>query len=186
MRLSRVSRASLEGASARAGIAASSHPQLGSRAAHFTAKAMSDRLAFRGCRWSGPPGVRGAARTQGLGRNRRGPSAQPRQQRPSYKPVVKSTGAQRESDGVVVPAVASQAAGGKGPDFGHVGDGGKREGMAGTARSNYPEGRHVAPPKCDNSRTGYGLRPSSLRVAASTPSTTASTGVTSCARRGTR
>jgi RNA-directed DNA polymerase len=61
--------------------------------------------------------------------------------------VVKSTGAQRESDGVVVPAAASQAAVGKGPDFGHVGDGGKREGMAGTARSNYPEGRHVAPAK---------------------------------------
>ncbi|MGA3221687.1 MAG: reverse transcriptase domain-containing protein [Acidimicrobiales bacterium] len=33
---------------------------------------------------------------------------------------------------------------GKGPDFGHAGDGGKREGMAGTARSNYPEGRHMA------------------------------------------
>jgi RNA-directed DNA polymerase len=60
----------------------------------------------------------------------------------SYKPVVKSSGAQRESDGVVVPLIAvSNAAGGKGPDFGHVGRGGKREGMTGTARSNYPEGR---------------------------------------------
>ena len=58
----------------------------------------------------------------------------------SYKPVVKSSGAQRESDGVVVPEIAvSNAAGGKGPDFGHAGDGGKREGMTGTARSNYPE-----------------------------------------------
>ena len=38
-------------------------------------------------------------------------------------------------------------AGGKDPDFGHVGDGGKREGMTGTARSNYPEGRHLAPAK---------------------------------------
>jgi hypothetical protein len=66
----------------------------------------------------------------------------------SYKPVVKSSGAQRESDGVVVPMIAvSNAAGGKGPDFGHVGDGGKREGMAGTARSNFPEGRHLAPVK---------------------------------------
>ena len=36
---------------------------------------------------------------------------------------------------------------GKDPDFGHVGDGGKREGMTGTARSNYPEGRHLAPAK---------------------------------------
>lgn len=59
--------------------------------------------------------------------------------------MVKSSGAQRESDGVVVPAV--QAAAGKGPDFGHAGDGGKREGMAGTARPNYPEGRHPASAK---------------------------------------
>ena len=36
---------------------------------------------------------------------------------------------------------------GKGPDFGHAGDGGKREGMAGIAPSNYPEGRHVASDK---------------------------------------
>jgi RNA-directed DNA polymerase len=32
-------------------------------------------------------------------------------------------------------------AGGKGPDFGHVGRGGKREGMAGTARPNHPGGQ---------------------------------------------
>ena len=65
-----------------------------------------------------------------------------------YKPVVKSNGGKRESDGVVVPMIAvSNAAGGKGPDFGHVGDGGKREGMTGTARSIYPEGRHMAPAK---------------------------------------
>lgn len=61
----------------------------------------------------------------------------------SYKPMVKSNGVQRESDGVVVPVIGVQhnAPGGKGPDFGHVGGGGKREGMAGTARSNYPGGR---------------------------------------------
>jgi RNA-directed DNA polymerase len=64
------------------------------------------------------------------------------------KPMVKPHGAQRESDGVVVPLIAvSNAAGGKGPDFGHAGRGGKREGMAGTAQPNYPEGRHVAPAK---------------------------------------
>ena len=41
----------------------------------------------------------------------------------SYKPVVKSSGAQRESDGVVVPLIAvSNPAGGKGPDFGHAGE----------------------------------------------------------------
>ena len=59
----------------------------------------------------------------------------------SYKPVVKTSGAQRESDGVVVLLIAvSNAAGGKDPDFGHVGGEGKREGMTGTARSNYPLG----------------------------------------------
>ena len=59
----------------------------------------------------------------------------------SYKPMVKSSGVQRESDGVVVPLIAARnAAGGKDPEFGHTGNGGKREGMAGTARSNYPDG----------------------------------------------
>jgi RNA-directed DNA polymerase len=65
-----------------------------------------------------------------------------------YKPMVKLDGAQRESDGVVVPLIAvSNAAGGKDPDFGHVGKRGKREGMAGSARSNFPEGKHLAPVK---------------------------------------
>jgi RNA-directed DNA polymerase len=60
----------------------------------------------------------------------------------SYKPMVKTSGAQRESDGVVVPLIAGRnPAGGKGPDFGHAGNGGKRKGMAGTARSNSPGGR---------------------------------------------
>jgi RNA-directed DNA polymerase len=58
--------------------------------------------------------------------------------------MVKPHGAQRESDGVVVPRIAvSNAAGGKGPDFGHAGDEGTRKGMAGTARSNHPRGREV-------------------------------------------
>jgi len=56
--------------------------------------------------------------------------------------MVKSGGAQRESDGVVVPQNAvSNAVSGKGPDFGHASGGGKRGGMAGTARSNCPGGR---------------------------------------------
>ena len=38
--------------------------------------------------------------------------------------------------------------------------------MAGTARSNFPEGQHLPPTKFDASRTGYGLRPSSLRIGA--------------------
>jgi RNA-directed DNA polymerase len=56
----------------------------------------------------------------------------------SYKPMVKGNGAQRESDGVVVPAMGVQnnAPVGKGPDFGQAGEGGKHEGIAGTARYN--------------------------------------------------
>jgi group II intron reverse transcriptase/maturase len=38
-------------------------------------------------------------------------------------------------------AVKKNAVGGKGPCFGHAGEGGKREGMAGTARPNNPGGR---------------------------------------------
>ena len=53
----------------------------------------------------------------------------------SYKPMVKSSGAQRESGGVVVPRGS-----GKRPDFGHVGSGGKRQGMTGTTRSDNPHG----------------------------------------------
>jgi len=49
--------------------------------------------------------------------------------------MVKSTGAQRESGGVVVPGQS-----GKGPDFGHAGSGGTRQGMAGTTRSSNPHG----------------------------------------------
>ncbi len=55
--------------------------------------------------------------------------------------MVKSAGVQRESDGVVVPVIGVQhnAPGGKGPDFGHAEEVGKREGMAGLSRSNYPD-----------------------------------------------
>jgi RNA-directed DNA polymerase len=54
--------------------------------------------------------------------------------------MVKSLGGQRESDGVVVPRIGVQhnAPGGKGPNFGHVHEAGKREGMTGFARSNSP------------------------------------------------
>jgi RNA-directed DNA polymerase len=56
--------------------------------------------------------------------------------------MVKSGGAQRESDGVVVPVVAAGiAVRGKGPDFGHASGVGKRGGMAGAARSNDPGGQ---------------------------------------------
>jgi len=56
--------------------------------------------------------------------------------------MVKSLGGQRESDGVVVPLIGVQhnAPGGKGPDFDHAGEVGKREGMTGIFRSNHPDG----------------------------------------------
>src|SRR5262249_35274629 len=91
-------------------------------------------------------------------RNSRDPSVQPSSgQGRSYKPKAKSSGAQRESEGVVVPpmGVKKNAPGGKGPCFGHAGDEGKREGMAGTARSNHPEG----PEPLDTTSCTGGRRP---------------------------
>src|SRR6476646_7741325 len=93
---------------------------------------------------AGPSGVWEAARDHGLVRNRRDPSAWPSSGKDHrYKPMVKSCGGQRESDGVVVPVIGVQhnAPGGKGADFGRAGGGGKREGMTGTARSNNPGGQ---------------------------------------------
>jgi RNA-directed DNA polymerase len=92
---------------------------------------------------SGPFGVWGATRDHSSVWNRRDPSAWPLSgEDRRYKPMVKSCGGQRESDGVVVPVIGvSSAPGGKGPDFDQAGGGGKRKGMAGTARSNYPDGQ---------------------------------------------
>ncbi len=54
--------------------------------------------------------------------------------------MVKALGGQRESDGVVVPLIGVQhnAPGGKGPNFDHAREAGKREGMTGVSRSNSP------------------------------------------------
>ena len=54
--------------------------------------------------------------------------------------MVKSLGGQRESDGVVVPVIGVQhnAPGGKGPDFDHAGEVGKREGMTGVCSVQPP------------------------------------------------
>src|ERR1017187_5780812 len=94
-----------------------------------------------------PAGVRRMARVHGLGRNRRDPSAWPASGKDrAYKPMVKSPGGQRESEGVVVPLIGVQhnAPGGKDPHFDHAGNAGKREGMAGSARSNSPGGPQPA------------------------------------------
>jgi RNA-directed DNA polymerase len=62
--------------------------------------------------------------------------------------MVKPFGGQRESEGVVVPLIGVQhnAPGGKGPHFDHAWGEGKRQGMTGTARSNYPGGSSPADP----------------------------------------
>lgn len=89
----------------------------------------------------GPSGVGVVARTQGLVWNRRDPSARPASGEGHwYKPMVKTGGGQRESEGVIVPMMGVQhnAHRGKGPRFEHAGREGKRQGMAGTARSNHP------------------------------------------------
>ena len=59
----------------------------------------------------------------------------------SYKPKVKSSAAQRESEGIVVLMKVVKATGGKGPCGGHGEAGGKREGMV--ARPNHPDGRQA-------------------------------------------
>ena len=79
----------------------------------------------------------------------RGPSARPESgQAGSYKPKAKWSGAQRESEGIVVLQAKAQAeatkaarhnaAGGKGPCGGHAEGAGKREGMAGKTGPNDP------------------------------------------------
>ena len=130
--------------------AASTEKQFGSRAAHVTAKATSGARAPKLV--AGPGGVEGAARVQGEERNTRDPSLQPQsRQGGSNKPKAKSSAAERESEGTVVPetagrpagtnAVKNNAAGGKGPCGGDADGAGKREGMAGTTGPNDPGGR---------------------------------------------
>ncbi len=121
--------------------AASSQKQWESRAAHVTAKATSAADLRHVA--AGLPGVWGAARVQGSVRDRRDPSAPlTSEQGRSYKPMVKSSGAQRESEGVVVPLMGVQhnAPGGKGPCFGRARDGGTRKGMVRTTGPNFPDG----------------------------------------------
>ena len=142
--LSGVSRASLEGASARA--AAVSEPcslvklttEKPSRSCHGEGHA---RQALVRGQPAGFSRGRGVARAHSLGRNRRGPSAWPASGEDQvYKPMVKSPGGQRESEGVVVALIGAQdnAPGGKGPHFDHACGEGKRKGMAGSSRSNSP------------------------------------------------
>jgi hypothetical protein len=127
--------------------AASTEEQCGSRAEHVAAKATFAVRKSEATPAVSPAGVRGAARAQGSMRNRRDPSARPTSgQGGAYKPMVKSRRVQRESEGVVVLAMAAQnnAAGGKGPCFGHARRKGKCEGMDGKTVPNHPHVREHA------------------------------------------
>lgn len=129
--------------------AASTDEQCERRVEHFATKATPSAPASGGRRAEGLAGVWGAAREHGEARNRRDPSAQPSSgQGRAYKPKAKSRAVQRESEGIVVPprealaartnAVKNNAAGGKGPCFGHARSEGKREGMAARSGPNHP------------------------------------------------
>jgi len=123
--------------------AASTNLQPESRAAHVTAKAMFRALSSGVVGARGFGGVGGAARVQGEVRNTRDPSARPESgQAGSYKRKAKSSGAQRESEGIVVLWIAAtnNAAGGKGPCGGSVERAATCEGMTGETGSNYPAG----------------------------------------------
>jgi hypothetical protein len=115
-----------------------------SRAGHVAAKAMSAMPQSGVARVAGLGGVWGAARVQGDEWNTRGPSARPWSgQSASYKPTAKSSRAQRESEGVVVPAITAtkNAVGGKGLCFGRARNEGTCQGMAGRTGPNYPDAR---------------------------------------------
>ena len=113
-----------------------------SRIDHFAVKAMSAMPQSGGARVAGLGGVEGAARVHGEERNTRGPSAQPGSgRRASYKPMAKSSRAQRESGGIVglLTAATNNAVRVKGPCFGRARNEGKCQGMAGKTGSNHPD-----------------------------------------------
>ena len=164
--------------------AASTESQSGSRAAHVTAKATSSAGVPEPV--VGPGGVWGAARIQGVVGNRRGPSARPGSGRGvPYKPKAKSGAAQRESEGIVVPwiATANNVAGGKGPWGGCVVGAGKREGMAAKCGPIDPAGRR---PRVKVRQPRWRLWAAAKRPSGGRFLTLydPSRGVTSCGRRG--
>ena len=123
--------------------AASTDAQGESRAAHVTAKATSRTPRSGGTRARDLSGVGGAARVEGEVRNTRGPSAwSSSRQGGSYKPKVKSSAAQRKSEGIVVATreMTKNVSGAKGPCGEHDEREGKHEGMtASHGRSNHPD-----------------------------------------------
>ena len=119
--------------------AASTQEQSEGRAAHVTAKAAITSLVPERDVVLG--GVWDAARVQGSSGNTRGPSVPSvMRQGGSNKSRTKSSTAQRESEGLVVPTkiVSNNAVRGKEPCFGRARSEGTREGMAGTTGPNDP------------------------------------------------
>ena len=116
-----VSRASLEGASARAATAASSTETIGepSRSCHGEGHVRQSWFRI-GCGGS-PRGTGSCTRARSDRGTRETRLSSLVSKDRSYKPMVKSSGGQRESDGVVVVmiGVKLKAPGAKGPDFGH-------------------------------------------------------------------
>ena len=102
---------------------------------------MSDHLAFRNAPGRVPPGYgERHVRTVWVGTGETRLPSLVSKDRPD-KPMVKLDGGKRESDGVVVlPIAGMNPAGGKDPDFGHAGNRGTSEGMAGTAQPISPLG----------------------------------------------
>ncbi len=99
-------------------LAASKEKQWGSRADHVAAKATLEAPGFGHKRASSLPGVRSAARVEGEVRNTGDPSPPPSsRQGGSYKPKVKSSAVERESEGTVVLSMVApnNAIGGRGP-----------------------------------------------------------------------
>jgi RNA-directed DNA polymerase len=128
-------------------LAASSDLQPERRAGHFAVKTTSCAPQSGDARAQELGGVRSAARGQGAERNTRDPSARPVSgARGSYKPPVKSSAAQRESEGIVVvrSRATNNARGAKGPCGGNVGHASTREGMTGRTGSHHPGGRESA------------------------------------------
>jgi RNA-directed DNA polymerase len=128
-------------------LAASSDLQPERRTGHIAVKTTSRALQSGDARARELGGVWSAARGQGAERNTRDPSAQPGSgQRASYKPLAKSSAAQRESEGTVVVTsrVTNNARGAKGPCGGSVGNASTREGMTGRTGTNHPGGRASA------------------------------------------
>jgi hypothetical protein len=153
--------------------AASTDSQSESRAGHVAAKATSAVPQSGGVRAAGLGGVGGAARVQGEERNTRGPSAPPGSgQRGSYKPMVKSSRAQRESEGVVLLRIVAtnNATGGKDPCSGLVDRAATREGMTGKTGSNHPA-EHLLGVKARHLQRRLGMWPIQRRLTAGCGST---------------